>query len=80
MIRVGTAWRRGAGDGGVRIVSVCRHGQHFFPKYVDGHYTLANGGEMFVSRGLSRESTPLPRLFNPQEIMVVEHVCPRKGL
>ena len=46
--------------------------QHFFPKYVDGRYTLANGSEMFVSRGLARESTPLPRLFNPPEIMVVE--------
>ena len=46
--------------------------QHFFPKYVDGRYLLANGSEMLVSRGLARESTPLPRLFNPPEIMVVE--------
>ena len=48
--------------------------QRFFPKYVDGRYTLANGSVMFVSRGLARESTPLPRLFNPPEIMVVELV------
>ena len=43
-------------------------------KYVDGRYLLANGSEMFVSRGLARESTPLPRLFNPPEIMVVDLV------
>lgn len=46
--------------------------QHFFPKYVDGSYKLANGGEMLVSRGLARESTPLPRLFNPPEILSVK--------
>ena len=46
--------------------------QHFFPKYVDGRYPLANGGEMLVSRGLARESTPLPRLFNPPEILSVK--------
>lgn len=46
--------------------------QHFFPKYVDGSYRLANGGEMLVSRGLARESTPLPRLFNPPEILSVK--------
>lgn len=45
--------------------------QHFFPKYVDGSYKLANGSEMLVSRGLARESTPLPRLFNPPEILSV---------
>ena len=45
--------------------------QHFFPKYVDGSYKLANGREMLVSRGLARESTPLPRLFNPPEILSV---------
>lgn len=48
--------------------------QHFFPKYVDGRYALANGSEMIVSRGLARESTPLPRLFNPPEILVVQLV------
>lgn len=50
--------------------------QHFFPKYVDGRYTLANGSELLVSRGLARESTPLPRLFNPPEIMIVELAGP----
>ena len=45
--------------------------QQFFPKYVDGRHVLANGSEMFVSRGLARESTPLPRLFNPPEILSV---------
>ena len=49
--------------------------QHFFPKYVNGRYALANGSEMLVSRGLARESTPLPRLFNPPEIMVVELIA-----
>lgn len=49
--------------------------QHFFPKYVNGRYTLANGSVMLVSRGLARESTPLPRLFNSPEILVVELIA-----
>ena len=38
---------------------------------MDGRYTLANGSEMLVSRGLARESAPLPRLFNSPEILSV---------
>ena len=30
---------------------------------------------MLVSRGLARESTPLPRLFNSPEILVVELIA-----
>lgn len=48
--------------------------QHFFLKCVDGRYVLANGSEMIVRRGLARESTPLPRLFNPPEILAVQLV------
>lgn len=46
--------------------------QYFFPRYVDGRYDLANGSVMLVSRGLARESTPLPRLFNSPEILVLD--------
>lgn len=46
--------------------------QYFFPKYVDGRHTLANGSVMMVCRGLARESTPLPRLFNHPEIILLE--------
>lgn len=41
-------------------------------KYVNGIYRLSNGSTMEVSRGLARESTPLPRFFNHPEIVVLE--------
>lgn len=46
--------------------------QGFFAKYVDGAYTLKNGSLLVVSRGLARESTPLPRFFNRPEIVILE--------
>ena len=46
--------------------------QGYFAKYVDGIYTLENGSVMEVSRGLSRESTRLPRLFNRPEVVVMD--------
>lgn len=46
--------------------------QGFFAKYVDRLYELANGSVLVVSRGLARESTPLPRFFNRPEIVILE--------
>ena len=46
--------------------------QGFLAKYVNGTYELSNGSIMEVSRGLARESTPLPRYFNHPEIVVID--------
>ncbi len=46
--------------------------QGFMAKYINGVYKLANNSTMVVSRGLARESTPLPRFFNHPEIVVIE--------
>ena len=46
--------------------------QEFFPEYINGAYKLKNGSTMVVSRGLARESTPLPRFFNHPEIVVID--------
>lgn len=43
----------------------------FFPKYAGGMYRFDNGGEMIVSRGLARESTRIPRIFNRPELVIV---------
>ena len=40
--------------------------------YVNGEYELSNGSIMVVSRGLARESTPLPRLFNHPEVVIID--------
>lgn len=48
--------------------------QGFFPKWTGGTYGLEGGGTLVVSRGLSRESTRIPRFWNPTEIVVVELV------
>ena len=42
-------------------------GQGFFPKYTSGCY---DGGRLLVSRGLGNKS-PVPRLFNPTEIVSI---------
>ena len=46
--------------------------QGVMAKYVSGIYTLSNGSLMEVSRGLARESTPLPRFFNHPELVILE--------
>ena len=45
--------------------------QGLFPDYAGGRYDF--GEQVFmVSRGLARESTRIPRLFNPPELVVAE--------
>ncbi len=51
--------------------------QGLFPAYAGGRYDF--GGQVFlVSRGLARESTRIPRLFNPPELVVAE-LAPLSG-
>ena len=47
--------------------------QGLFPRYVGGTYDL-EGTTLVVSRGLARESTRIPRLYNPPEEVVVDLV------
>ena len=46
--------------------------QGLMADYVNGLYTLKNGSIMEVSRGLARESMPLPRLFNRPELVILD--------
>lgn len=46
--------------------------QGLFPQYAGGAYDLGGGTAMIVSRGLARESTRVPRLYNPPELVVVD--------
>lgn len=50
--------------------------QGFFPAYAGGCYDV-DGLAFVVSRGLSRESTRIPRLFNPPELVVLDLVPER---
>ena len=43
----------------------------WLPKYAGGRYSFDNGSEMIVSRGLARESTRIPRIFNRPELVIV---------
>lgn len=45
--------------------------QGWFPKYAGGRYVLPRG-EMIVSRGLARESTDIPRIFNRPELVIID--------
>ena len=45
--------------------------QGLFPAYAGGRYEK-NGMTMIVSRGLSRESTRIPRFYNRPELVIVE--------
>ena len=45
--------------------------RRLFPRRAGGAYALEGGGTMVVSRGLARESTPLPRFFNHPELVIV---------
>lgn len=46
-------------------------GQGWFPKYTSGVYQ-GEYGSLVVSRGLSNTASPIPRLFNPTEIVYLE--------
>lgn len=45
--------------------------RHIFPRRAGGAYSLGNNSTLVVSRGLARESAPLPRFFNHPELVVV---------
>lgn len=45
--------------------------QGLFPRYAGGRYAL-DGTTLIVSRGLARESTLIPRLYNRPELVIVE--------
>ena len=45
--------------------------QGLFPKYAGGKY-VENDTIMIVSRGLARETTRIPRIFNRPELVIVE--------
>ncbi len=45
--------------------------QGVFPEYAGGRYDY-DTGTMIVSRGLARESTPVPRIFNRPELVIVD--------
>ena len=42
-----------------------------FPKYAGGRYDFESG-TLIVSRGLARESTLAPRVFNRPELVVID--------
>lgn len=46
--------------------------QGWFPAYAGGKYRLEDGGVMIVGRGLSKESTRVPRFFDRPEVVVVD--------
>ena len=48
--------------------------QGWFPKYAGGKYQVEDT-TLIVSRGLARESTRLPRVFNRPELVLIE-LCP----
>ncbi len=52
-------------------------GQGLFPKYAGGEYRLG-ATALIIGRGLARESTPVPRVFNRPELVLVDLV-PKSG-
>lgn len=46
-------------------------GQGLFPPYAGGYYPMGDTA-FIVSRGLAKESTRVPRLYNPPELVVVD--------
>ena len=46
--------------------------QGLFPKYAGGEYTLDDTTTMIVSRGLARETTRIPRIFNRPELVTIK--------
>ncbi|MEL7656599.1 MAG: metallophosphoesterase, partial [Bacillota bacterium] len=47
--------------------------QGFFPKYAGGLYEFSDK-TFIVSRGLAKESTRIPRIFNPPELVIIDIV------
>ncbi len=45
--------------------------QGFFPKYVGGRYEV-DGSTLVISRGLARETTRVPRVFNRPELVIID--------
>lgn len=43
-----------------------------FPKYAGGKYALENETTMIVSRGLAKDNTWVPRLYNPPELVIID--------
>ena len=58
------------------INGVLAPNQGMFPTYVGGRYEIG-GATLIVSRGLARESTRVPRLFNRPELVVVDIEPPK---
>lgn len=58
------------------INGVLAPNQGLFPVYAGGRYELGNA-TLIVSRGLARESTRIPRLFNRPELVVVDIEPPK---
>ncbi|HCL03586.1 MAG TPA: phosphoesterase [Lachnoclostridium phytofermentans] len=52
--------------------------QGLFPPYAGGEYII-DDAVLIVSRGLAKESTRLPRIFNRPELVVIDLVKPAKG-
>lgn len=48
-------------------------GEGIFPKYAGGFYEK-DGTAMIVSRGLAKESNPVPRIFNRPELVIIDIV------
>lgn len=46
--------------------------QGMFPDYTSGFYEVGKGKKLLVSRGLSKDSTRVPRIYNPPEILLLE--------
>jgi predicted MPP superfamily phosphohydrolase len=46
-------------------------GEGIFPKYAGGLYEK-DGTAMIVSRGLAKESNPVPRIFNRPELVIID--------
>lgn len=46
-------------------------GQGFFPKYAGGEYE-ENGTKMIISRGLAKETTRIPRIYNKPELVIID--------
>lgn len=58
------------------INGVLAPNQGLFPSYAGGRYEIG-GATLIVSRGLARESTRVPRLFNRPELVVVDIEPPK---